>query len=112
MSSAPNKDRVTALPWPTRLAVGLEQEVFFAELVAPQFAPCFVSTKRWFPRVAVAFVAATSADINCQRANLTPATFLKQRQTSILMQSVWSNRRHARSDAAPDPSPPAAVPRE
>jgi hypothetical protein len=31
MSSAPNEDRVTALPWPTRLAVGLEQEVFYTK---------------------------------------------------------------------------------
>jgi len=48
------RDRGTALPLPTRLADGLELEVFYVTcpIAASRFAPCFAMRNSWFPRVA------------------------------------------------------------
>ena len=49
-------NQIAALPFllPTRLAVGLELEVFYASLLDYEHLttrPCFAPAKRWFPRI-------------------------------------------------------------
>ena len=65
MSSALSKDRGTPFLGPTRLAVGLELEVFYVSLLEYEpltMRPGFAYTKRWFPRVTCAPGTGTSAD--------------------------------------------------
>ena len=61
MSLALNPNRITALPMPTRLAAGLELEVFYTKCLANErFAirPMFRwKAEPWFPRVSKPFRA-------------------------------------------------------
>lgn len=61
--------RCFALPFgPTRLAAGLELEVFYVTPTSITIRPGSAKTERWFPRAESAFRAAsTSADIGFQR---------------------------------------------
>lgn len=54
--------------WPTRLADGLELEVFYATLIGIAIRPEFRLAERWIPRVKAPFRAtSTSADNSFQR---------------------------------------------
>jgi hypothetical protein len=103
-----------ALPslWPTRLADGLELEVFYVTRSIDSHDSPLVSTNETpgSPALHCFERAATSADIKFSTTGYYSSTIFESTSNKPFRVSTVI-RRHAPPGDAPDPSPPVAKPR-
>jgi hypothetical protein len=84
ISSAPLTIAALPFPGPTRLADGLELEVFYATPIGITIRPGFRLAEHWIPRVKSAFRAtSTSADNSCQRGESYSAKMMDAIRTAL-----------------------------